>query len=118
MSSSQISKTKDPLSKKRKLHTVDGGSKSKRLRQDGLQRKSKIRSTVLPVEAQLAQMAEIASQMADNQGIFHEQDPSFEQNGYRSDASRWRVSKPMGGRMLDIDPILVEDEKYIYLPVS
>ncbi|KAF4976966.1 hypothetical protein FZEAL_6436 [Fusarium zealandicum] len=25
----------------------------------------------------------------------------------------WRVSKPMGGRMLDIDPILTEDEQYL-----
>jgi NET1-associated nuclear protein 1 (U3 small nucleolar RNA-associated protein 17) len=23
----------------------------------------------------------------------------------------WRVSKPMGGRMLDIDPVLTEDEQ-------
>ncbi|KAJ4271557.1 NET1-associated nuclear protein 1 [Fusarium torreyae] len=27
----------------------------------------------------------------------------------------WRVSKPMGGRMLDIDPILTEDEQYLIL---
>jgi NET1-associated nuclear protein 1 (U3 small nucleolar RNA-associated protein 17) len=25
-------------------------------------------------------------------------------------ASSWKISKPMGGRMLDIDPILTEDE--------
>ncbi|KAJ3471347.1 hypothetical protein MRS44_001446 [Fusarium solani] len=27
----------------------------------------------------------------------------------------WRVSKPMGGRMLDIDPILTEDEQHLIL---
>ncbi|KAM0564618.1 hypothetical protein ACHAPJ_000833 [Fusarium lateritium] len=27
----------------------------------------------------------------------------------------WRVSKPMGGRMLDIDPILTEDEQYLIM---
>lgn len=26
-------------------------------------------------------------------------------------ASAWKTSKPMGGRMLDIDPILTEDEE-------
>lgn len=25
----------------------------------------------------------------------------------------WRISKPMGGRMLDIDPILSQDEQYV-----
>ncbi|KAJ4131071.1 NET1-associated nuclear protein 1 [Fusarium equiseti] len=27
----------------------------------------------------------------------------------------WRVSKPMGGRMLDIDPVMTEDEQYLIL---
>ncbi|OTB05670.1 hypothetical protein M426DRAFT_128199 [Hypoxylon sp. CI-4A] len=27
----------------------------------------------------------------------------------------WKISKPMGGRMLDIDPILTEDEKHMIL---
>jgi NET1-associated nuclear protein 1 (U3 small nucleolar RNA-associated protein 17) len=30
-----------------------------------------------------------------------------------ANASDWQVSKPMGGRMLDIDPILSEDEQYV-----
>jgi NET1-associated nuclear protein 1 (U3 small nucleolar RNA-associated protein 17) len=30
---------------------------------------------------------------------------------FNGDEAGWRVSKPMGGRMLDIDPILTEDEK-------
>ncbi|KAI1106163.1 sporulation protein [Jackrogersella minutella] len=30
-------------------------------------------------------------------------------------SSTWKVSKPMGGRMLNIDPILTEDEKYLIL---
>jgi NET1-associated nuclear protein 1 (U3 small nucleolar RNA-associated protein 17) len=29
--------------------------------------------------------------------------------------SGWKVSKAMGGRMLDIDPILTRDEKYVAL---
>ncbi|KAI1119221.1 WD40-repeat-containing domain protein [Nemania sp. NC0429] len=33
----------------------------------------------------------------------------------RDDARRWRVSKPIGGRMLNIDPILSEDEKHLIL---
>ncbi|KAJ3492480.1 hypothetical protein NLG97_g5363 [Lecanicillium saksenae] len=32
----------------------------------------------------------------------------------RSDAA-WRISKPMGGRMLDIDPILTDDGEYMIL---
>ncbi|KFA73098.1 hypothetical protein S40288_02754 [Stachybotrys chartarum IBT 40288] len=34
---------------------------------------------------------------------------------FNGDEAGWRVSKPMGGRMLDIDPILTEDEKYLIL---
>lgn len=30
----------------------------------------------------------------------------------RSDAA-WKISKPMGGRMLDIDPILTDDGEYV-----
>ncbi|KAI1204819.1 sporulation protein [Annulohypoxylon truncatum] len=29
--------------------------------------------------------------------------------------STWKVSKPMGGRMLNIDPILTQDEKYLII---
>jgi NET1-associated nuclear protein 1 (U3 small nucleolar RNA-associated protein 17) len=29
----------------------------------------------------------------------------------------WRISKPMGGRMLDIDPILTKDEQYVLMVV-
>ncbi|KAJ6784590.1 hypothetical protein PWT90_05514 [Aphanocladium album] len=32
----------------------------------------------------------------------------------RSDAA-WRISKPMGGRMLDVDPILTDDGEYMIL---
>ncbi|RWA06090.1 hypothetical protein EKO27_g9018 [Xylaria grammica] len=30
-------------------------------------------------------------------------------------ACKWRVSKPIGGRILNIDPVLTEDEKYLIL---
>ncbi|KAI1353340.1 quinon protein alcohol dehydrogenase-like superfamily [Xylaria sp. FL0043] len=33
----------------------------------------------------------------------------------REDVCKWRVSKPIGGRMLNIDPILTEDEKHLIL---
>ncbi|KAI2471337.1 sporulation protein [Annulohypoxylon bovei var. microspora] len=33
----------------------------------------------------------------------------------KDDSSTWRISKPMGGRMLNIDPILTQDEKYLII---
>ncbi|KAI0426872.1 WD40-repeat-containing domain protein [Xylaria sp. FL1042] len=33
----------------------------------------------------------------------------------RDNACKWRVSKPIGGRILNIDPILTEDEKHLIL---
>ncbi|KAK7751196.1 NET1-associated nuclear protein 1 [Diatrype stigma] len=36
----------------------------------------------------------------------------------RSQLPSWKVSQPMGGRMLDIDPILTADEKHIILPYN
>ena len=30
-----------------------------------------------------------------------------------TDTSGWRVSKPMGGRMMDIDPILTDSDQYV-----
>jgi NET1-associated nuclear protein 1 (U3 small nucleolar RNA-associated protein 17) len=30
---------------------------------------------------------------------------------FSNDEAGWRVSKPMGGRIMDIDPILTEDEQ-------
>ncbi|KAI1423250.1 WD40-repeat-containing domain protein [Xylaria sp. FL1777] len=33
----------------------------------------------------------------------------------KGDACKWMVSKPLGGRMLKIDPILTEDERYLIL---
>ncbi|KAI0881227.1 sporulation protein [Annulohypoxylon maeteangense] len=40
-----------------------------------------------------------------------------EENGQASEdqLSTWKVSKPMGGRMLNIDPILTQDEKYLII---
>lgn len=35
------------------------------------------------------------------------------QNGLDADENAgWQISKPVGGRMLDIDPILTNDEQY------
>ncbi|KAJ2988104.1 hypothetical protein NUW58_g4148 [Xylaria curta] len=33
----------------------------------------------------------------------------------KHNSCQWRVSKPIGGRMLDIDPILTDDEKHLIL---
>ncbi|KAK5632710.1 hypothetical protein RRF57_008424 [Xylaria bambusicola] len=34
---------------------------------------------------------------------------------FKGDSYKWRVSEPIGGRMLNIDPILTEDEKHLIL---
>jgi NET1-associated nuclear protein 1 (U3 small nucleolar RNA-associated protein 17) len=40
------------------------------------------------------------------------QPKSSKQQSTNENTCKWRISKPMGGRMLDVDPILTEDEKY------
>ncbi|KAI0405794.1 WD40 repeat-like protein [Xylaria palmicola] len=42
-------------------------------------------------------------------------DGAVKANAVKANACRWSVSKPVGGRMLDIDPILTEDEKHLIL---
>ncbi|KAI0517197.1 hypothetical protein F5B22DRAFT_605275 [Xylaria bambusicola] len=37
---------------------------------------------------------------------------------FKGDSCKWRVSEPIGGRMLNIDPILTEDEKHLILPYN
>ncbi|KAI0103511.1 WD40 repeat-like protein [Daldinia grandis] len=38
-----------------------------------------------------------------------------EQEKHGDHSSTWKVSKPMGGRIMDVDPILTEDEKHLIL---
>ncbi|KAF3023538.1 hypothetical protein E8E14_009460 [Neopestalotiopsis sp. 37M] len=36
----------------------------------------------------------------------------------KQDASAWKVSQSVGGRMLDIDPILTSDDRYLIIPYT
>lgn len=103
---------------KRKREADDLG-KSKRTKRD--KQKSKNRESV----ASLRESSPIAETISQN-GV-HTESPLAETRvqelkqeqqkakkpAKKQDASSWKLSQPMGGRMLDIDPILTSDDQYV-----
>lgn len=98
MAGSKLSKARDDKTKKRKGDVIENDARSKRPR------------------AQQGKGAE--AQTGDSKSIngppkslvLHGQDHKV--GGLIGDGETgWRISKPMGGRMLDIDPILTADEE-------
>lgn len=88
MAGSKISKPKDDPTKKRKRDLNETDARSKRSRQPQADS-----TTNGDVESEKLQDGEdIVSRAHDGE-------------------TGWRLSKPMGGRMLDIDPILTPDDQ-------
>ncbi|XP_044719993.1 sporulation protein [Hirsutella rhossiliensis] len=100
-------RARDDKAKKRKREANDGETKSKRHRQQrqhandtGHERRS-----VQALEpSRLLQADSI-------QDIVAQDSTRWSDDG----EAGWRISKPMGGRMLDIDPLLTVDEQYLVL---
>ncbi|KAF4510230.1 hypothetical protein G6O67_002135 [Ophiocordyceps sinensis] len=88
-------RVKDGKAKKRKREASDGETKSKRHRQQHQQALEPSK----PLQADSIQ--DVATQGSTHQTADGE--------------AGWRISKPMGGRMLDIDPILTADEQLLIL---
>lgn len=91
----------DDQTKKRK-RVSDADAKAKRTKQDGKAVTSKKRQ-----DAPAA--AEASPAPADKTG---QRNLELVTKPTDSEAG-WRISRPMGGRMLDIDPILTVDEQYV-----
>ncbi len=92
MAGTRSPKTKVDKTKKRKRDTNEADGQAKRVRPQ------EANGDLVANEKELAEAA--------GQNLVAKMDSA--------DAG-WRISKPMGGRMLDIDPILSADEQYVLL---
>ncbi|KAG5997043.1 hypothetical protein E4U52_005186 [Claviceps spartinae] len=107
MAGTKSPRVKDGMTKKRKRDTNDSDGKPKRHRQQGHQNK------VNGGDGSVTQQAKNAETgTADSQPLTTFRPQEIIRQSDDGDAG-WKISKPMGGRMLDIDPILTEDEKHL-----
>ncbi|CAM1504288.1 Fc.00g018790.m01.CDS01 [Cosmosporella sp. VM-42] len=110
-------RTKDDRAKKRKRDVNENDSRSKRHRAERKENKTNGRKSVgvlsNPMKGAQPETNGVkgALSIADNTGDRELQVVRQFDDG----EAGWRVSKPMGGRMLDIDPILTEDDQYLIL---
>ncbi|RFU74601.1 u3 small nucleolar rna-associated 17 [Trichoderma arundinaceum] len=111
MAGSRLSKPKDASTKKRKRDVNEGDPRSKRSKaqQGAPGNGQEAESTVdedLESEDGFPNGALVKSKSSGGEDIV-----SRSHDG----EAGWRISKPMGGRMLDIDPILTQDDQYLIL---
>ncbi|KAK4091925.1 hypothetical protein Purlil1_3764 [Purpureocillium lilacinum] len=99
-------RVRDDKTKKRKREANDSETKAKRHRQQA--RQGKANGDEGDSEAdRLIEADSLLEVAATSQGDM----VGHLENG----EAGWRISKPMGGRMLDIDPILTADDRYLIL---
>ncbi|KAH6900255.1 hypothetical protein B0T10DRAFT_470043 [Thelonectria olida] len=114
MAGAKSNRTKDDHTKKRKRELAEADSRSKRLRAERRHNKANGRkSDAEPVSSANGGQSEanVLSTALETTG-----DRELEIiRQFDNAEAGWRVSKPMGGRMLDIDPILTEDDQYLIL---
>lgn len=99
-------RAKDDRTKKRKRDNNDTDGKPKRHRQQSRENRVNGRNApaprnLKPTEAESAAKSEPLTTFRPQEVIRQSDDGE----------AGWKVSKPMGGRMLDIDPIFTADEK-------
>lgn len=97
-------RTKEDKTKKRKRDAVDGDAKSKRHR---LQKNGQ--GVEGSGNGPLLKLSEQVNGSALQDGTSYRPHEVIRQTD--DGESGWKISQPMGGRMLDIDPILTEDEQ-------
>lgn len=108
MAGTKSPRVKDDITKKRKRDTNDSDGKTKRHRQQqSLQ--NKVNGGGERNNQQLKHI-ESGAEATDTQPLTTFRPQEIIRQSDDGDAG-WRVSKPMGGRILDIDPILTADEK-------
>ncbi|KHN96782.1 WD repeat-containing protein 75 [Metarhizium album ARSEF 1941] len=103
-------RAKDDKTKKRKRDINESDIRSKRHRQQS--REAKVNGDDVRTPPKLKQGKPNKENLAVGLGAFRQQEVIRQSD---DGEAGWRVSKPMGGRMLDIDPILTEDEQYLIL---
>lgn len=99
-------RSRDEKNKKRKRESIDSEAKTKRHRQQDLENKASGEKAIAGEKLQQAK--------AESNGVSKEVTNFRPQEIIRQSddgEAGWNISKPMGGRMLDIDPILTGDER-------
>ncbi|KAI3322715.1 WD40 repeat-like protein [Xylariaceae sp. AK1471] len=120
----------EAIANKRKRE-LDEHSKRKRRRHDRTPKKSNVENGA-PLEPEHASQVNGLENSSDHEEKMaldivksdvqvtkqekHKRQPKTQKlKSTKDNTCKWRVSKPIGGRMLNIDPILTEDEKHMIL---
>lgn len=96
MAPSKSPRSKDDKSKKRKRDVSDAAEALKRQRAQGASRSQ----------------GELGLTNGKSDDIHNALTHSFENE------AGWRISRPMGGRMLDVDPILTDNDEYVLFSIA
>jgi NET1-associated nuclear protein 1 (U3 small nucleolar RNA-associated protein 17) len=104
MAGSRLSKPQDEATKKRKRDLIEGDARIKR---------SRAQQGVAADEHEQAADGDVETDNSLQNGSLANSKSNGEAVAKRSSDGEagWRLSKPMGGRMLDIDPILTQDDQ-------
>lgn len=106
MAGTKSPRSKDDKTKKRKRDTIETETKSKRHRQQNRGSKANVDGTH---KSQASQKGKHDHDISTGDLTSFRPQEVIRQSD--DGEAGWRVSKPMGGRMLDIDPILTPDEQ-------
>ena len=104
MAPNKSPRTKHDPTKKRKRDLAENDSRTKRQRAD--KKAAKANGSSKGKSGVVSEVPEISEALTETSPREIEIVRQFD----NTDAG-WRVSKPMGGRMLDIDPVITEDEQ-------
>ncbi|KAG8674975.1 NET1-associated nuclear protein 1 [Fusarium poae] len=108
MAGNKSPRSKHDPNKKRKRDLNENDSRSKRLRAE--RKAAKANGLNASTNGVVSEVPEISEALTETGAREIEVVRQFDNT-----EAGWRVSKPMGGRMLDIDPVLTEDEQYLIL---
>ncbi|KAF4339100.1 small nucleolar ribonucleo [Fusarium beomiforme] len=104
-------RTKNDPTKKRKRDVTENDSRTKRLRAE--RKANKANGTKLENASGNGVVAEVNGILGT---LSEDRTREIEiVRQFDDPEAGWRVSKPMGGRMLDIDPVLTEDEQHLII---
>lgn len=107
-------KVKDEKTNKRKRDVTEGGSRSKRHRSEQRDRKTNGHDRSANQDSRNGEVLEVGKSALNGTAEGESGKRQLEISRQFDDGEAgWKVSKPMGGRMLDIDPILTDDEQWV-----